>query len=747
MSTSTARGPEGGWTFLLEEGHRLRRQGLHAAALSHYADAASQAPAEAAPHLHRGHALRLLGRDAEAEQAYALAAALDPLDHAAGRARDAMHSGGPVPDVPTPATPDPPVLPPPAPAPIARPLPSGAVPSHRPRMAMMRAGATMPSGGMRPLAASPAARSVAPGSGTEIAFDISDLLLHFDHSRTPTGIQRVQAGVVGAALRRGAPEHRFIAFDSAASAWREVPRDALGDLLRLASASGDPLEDEWVAARDGLRACVVAARTALFQPGSVLTNLGNSWGLRDYFRALRTAQRAGGALYIPFLHDCVPLVMPEHCVRTLVEDYARWFGGMALHAHAVLCNSEATRADGRRHLAALAPDLDIPFEVVRLDADPRGTASPDRAALAALGGPRPGEAYVLFVATIESRKDHLTVFRAWLNLIRRHGAGRIPRLICVGHRGWHAEAALGLLENSPELAARVTLMHGVPDPALAALYEGCRFTVYNSHHEGWGLPVTESIAWGKVPVVPRHSALLESGGEAAIFVTPGSEADLADTVERLILDPGALPAAEARLRAGRRPRSWETVEAEVIEHLGEAARRPSRPPEARAGIRPGITLRTRRETTLHPSLDLAVAEAVREGGGWYPPEGWGCWSRGGLAALRLPVDESLAGQRVRVALELRLPDGIGEVGLRVGADAAAGGRIAAGTAGDVAVGFALDLPEEARDVSVQIESGSATVQGESGEVGVGLRGVMLCREDDLESRLLFLEAQRLSAGP
>ena len=70
------------------------------------------------------------------------------------------------------------------------------------------------------------------------------------------------------------------------------------------------------------------------------------------------------------------------------------------------------------------------------------------------------------------------------------------------------------------------------------------FTLYNSHHEGWGLPVTESLAAGKLAVVPRHSSLVEAGEGGAVFFEPGSEPALVDTLAGLITDPAQRQAAE-----------------------------------------------------------------------------------------------------------------------------------------------------------------------------------------------------------
>ncbi|WP_338662859.1 glycosyltransferase [Pararoseomonas sp. SCSIO 73927] len=723
---------------LLWQGHALRRAGDPDAALAAYARAAAEAPADPAPHRHAGHALRAAGRPEEAWERYAMAVALETgatSGPGVQAAVAALMAGDPAPpepphpparivppaaeaSVPHP-TPTPPLTPPPAPPRPAPRMPTMLAPPPRPRMAMLRAG-----GAAGPRAAVPA--------GGGIAFDVSDLLLHFGGRRTLTGIQRVQASLVGAALGAGL-DAAYLAFDRERAAWRAVPAEALSRLLAAAASGSDTEEPGWVAARDAVLEAVSRGRAHGFVPGTTLVNLGNSWGIPDYFRGLRAAQRAAGLRFVPFLHDCVPLVMPEHCVRVLVQDYVRWFSSMGVHAHGVLCNSECTRADGRRFLEALLPGLELPMEVVRLDADPRGNAAPDPSALDGTRAPRPPEPYVLFVATVESRKDHLTAFRAWLALLRRHGPARVPRLVCVGGKGWHAEAAMNLLEGSAELSRHVVLLHDVSDGGLAALYRDCLFTLYNSHYEGWGLPVTESLAWGKVPVVPAHSALLESGEGAAVLVDPQSETAMAAAVERLLFEPGALEAAEAAVAALPPRRRWDTVLAQVVAALDAFGTAPVTPLAERLSLPLGLHLPLGRADAAAPDPAIALAELVRDGVGWRPPAEWGTPLAGGPARLRLPLPPGTEGL-LRLHLELRAEGG-GALAVALFADSApaGGARIPDLPAGD----FATALP-------VTVAAGTAALELEmEAPEGASLRGMMLCRDDDLLARLSFLEAQGL----
>ena len=695
---------------LLWQGHAWRAAGDAAAALLAFDAAIAEAPAEPLPYLHRGHALRQLGRDGEARRAYGLAMALDPGAPAAAEAETALQGmpGGKPPPPPEPPIPD-------APSPD-RPA---AVPDL-PRVAAIR-----PEGRKGPALPLPASAG--------IAFDVTDLLMHFAGGRrTLTGIQRVQASLLGAALRSGA-DVAYLAFERPRATWRAVRGKDLSRLLEAASAGADPADPAWIEARDAVPEVAQGAPAHVFAEGQVLVNLGNSWGIPDYFRGLRAAQRARGVRYVPFLHDCVPLVMPEHCVRSLVQDYARWFAAMGVHAHGVLCNSEATRADGQRFLDALLPGLDLPMAVVRLDGDPRGTAPPDAAALEGTRAPRPPEPYVLFVATIESRKDHLTVFRAWLSLLRRHGPGRIPRLVCVGAPGWGVEAATNLLAGSPELSRHVVVLHGVSDGGLSALYRDCLFTVYNSHYEGWGLPVTESMAWGKVPVVPRHSALVESGAGGGVFVEPQSDQDMAAALERLLFEPGALAAAERAVASQGAPRRWEAVLADVTAGVAAFVARNVVPPAERLALPLGLRIALRRSDAVLPDLAIALSDTTRDGAGWLTPEDWGTPLAGGPARLRLRLPEGAPGE-LRLHLELR-GAGAGPVGLSLLADGAPGGTasIPAPPAGD----FATALP-------VRVAAGTQVLEVElDAPPGYGLRALMLCRADDLLARLDFLEAQRL----
>lgn len=677
----------GDWRALVQLGHCLKESGDPAEALTAYRAAEAIAPNHADVHLQIGHALKLTGDAEQAWRSYARALEIDPTHEEAAREAAALMR-------------------------FATPM------TRSPR---------------------------APGQVTQIVFDTSDLVAFLQENRTPTGIQRVQFNITARALLdplEGAAT-AAVAFDAGAGTWREIGRDLFLTIWRLSRSGGDPKAPDWQAALAELRAALSTGPDFAFAPGASLVNLGTSWWIRDYFLHVRYAARLSGVRYVPMIHDCIPLVTPEHCAPGLVEEFAQWFSTMAVMAGHAFANSDWSAADARRIAAPLLDGRDLPVTVVKLDADLRRDVG---AAAADTWPPRPdlpqeGEPFVLCVGTIESRKNHLMLFNAWLALVRKHGQARIPRLVCIGKPGWLAEAATTLWRNSPALQDRVSIAHGVPDTVLATLYRHALFTVTNSHYEGWGLPVTESLSFGRVPLVARNTSLLEAGGEAAVYFEPGNEPDLVAKLEMLIFDAEERARREAIVAEGTRLRSWSEIADQV---LREVLRQPPVAPP-RLLLEMGTTYPVRLGSGGRPSRGRAIADLVREGLNWHALEPWGVWTKPGVARLRMALPAEAAQGPLRLYLGCVGPGQEVRIGLRAygaGSTPPPFARILAEP--QARFTCLVEVASPAAEVIVEIDGGAGAGIGtrrrpDGRKVGVGIAAFMLCRPNDLVARVDFLE--------
>ncbi|MFZ5705442.1 MAG: glycosyltransferase [Pseudomonadota bacterium] len=474
-----------------------------------------------------------------------------------------------------------------------------------------------------------------------LVFDISDLIAYYRNARLPTGIQRVQIETIEGAVEQGGNRDiRLCCFIDGRDDWLELPLEHMRAIAKLSTASGDRLAPEWTEAMDRLRLFLSLTEPFEFPQGASLINLGTSWWLQNYFLYVREAKAKRGIRYVPFVHDMIPIITPEHCVRGLTQDFISWVIGVFDHADHFLVNSDATRED----LIAVAARLGYTVErddvaVIALDTDFR---KPEQKRLAdselRQWGLEP-DGFVLFVSTIESRKGHLIAFEAWAELIARHGAAAVPKLVCVGNQGWLNSRIYQRLSDDPVLAERVTMLSRLSDEELALLYRSCRFTLYPSLYEGWGLPVTESLCYGKVPLISDAASLPQAGGDFAVYVQAGSTDSLIAAADRLMFDDDHRRALEARIAADFAPRSWSALAKQIADELDRFAARDAEKPLAlpRTKATIGAWHALTRNEEIRIWRGMKTAEIFRSNLGWHPPEHRGCRIKAEGARLTLPM--------------------------------------------------------------------------------------------------------------
>lgn len=140
--------------------------------------------------------------------------------------------------------------------------------------------------------------------------------------------------------------------------------------------------------------------------------------------------------------------------------------------------------------------------------------------------------YLLFVGTLEPRKNLAHLLDAWTSLpdkVRR----RYP-LVIVGGRGWGDDPLLGRIKML-ERHMPLRYLDYVPAGALAVLYSAAAMVVYPSAYEGFGLPVLESMASATPVVCCSNTAMEEYAGDAAFLSVAGDVDALRSTI-LMVLD-------------------------------------------------------------------------------------------------------------------------------------------------------------------------------------------------------------------
>jgi glycosyltransferase involved in cell wall biosynthesis len=253
----------------------------------------------------------------------------------------------------------------------------------------------------------------------------------------------------------------------------------------------------------------------------------------DIFHASNQVHHAPGrARLTATVHDLTAFFMPEvHTAGNVRADHI--FAERILkRAHGLIAVSENTRQDTIRLLG-------IPPE--RVTTIYSGVPEAFFGAVASRR-PRP---YVLYVGTIEPRKNLHTLLDAWKQL--KPDLHAEFELVFAGPVGWSAETTIA------RIRAEATYIGYVPEADLPGLVAGAAAFVYPSLYEGFGFPVVQAMAAGTPVITSNVSCLPEIAGDAALLVDPLSAAELAGALSRLL--------------------ESETLRAELISRGRERARR------------------------------------------------------------------------------------------------------------------------------------------------------------------------------
>ena len=139
--------------------------------------------------------------------------------------------------------------------------------------------------------------------------------------------------------------------------------------------------------------------------------------------------------------------------------------------------------------------------------------------------------FILFVGTIEPRKNLLALVRAFDSVLRetRHR----PQLVIAGGAGWLTDE-LDRFVAAANFGNRLRMTGYLNDDDLRALYSSCKLFVYPSVYEGFGLPPLEAMACGAPVIASRIPALEETLKDNARLVDPLDERQLAKAIIELL---------------------------------------------------------------------------------------------------------------------------------------------------------------------------------------------------------------------
>ncbi len=444
--------------------------------------------------------------------------------------------------------------------------------------------------------ASPTARDQAPaaaagpGPGPRLLFDLS--LSQRLCRRRPTGIVRVERQYASHFLGARLAPDGFMTFHRRSRRYIALDRPAVETILQLPEAINAPAPAgasftdlvgiharRWVArlhyplVKNGIFVDALFRRRPVrptvkhFGASDIYLNVGAPWSTHGQdLDAIATLGRDHGVKLVLMCHDLITVKFGTRFHKPkLIRSYGRFVRWMLAHADMIVCPSQCTAQDVRDY----AVEIGVRCPALRVVPHGTGLGSAEARPPPAAGRKISADRFVLSVGTLEPRKNHALLLDVWQRLKETHGDAA-PILVLVGGRGWMLESMVNEISRRG-LGDKVTTLERVSDAELVWLYRNCRFTVFPSHYEGWGLPVAESLAYGKYCVASTGGAVPEVTQGLVRHLDPEDEEGWRREIERLWFEPDALAALERRIRTQYRPTSWREAGAQLLACVREAA--------------------------------------------------------------------------------------------------------------------------------------------------------------------------------
>lgn len=289
----------------------------------------------------------------------------------------------------------------------------------------------------------------------------------------------------------------------------------------------------------------------------IFLSLGAAWQHACYLDAISDIKKSLHSL-IFLIHDFIPYLFPHFYEDPKFgEYYFRFICEITALANKVLCISKNTHND----LIRLVHDESIKTKtsVIELGSDFCEKKQISKKYLKEFE--IPGD-FILCVGTIEFRKNQNFL----LNVYRRILQDRedFPFLILAGKVGFGNNQIEHQVAYDPVLKGKVKIINCLSDANLKLLYQNCLFTVYPSLYEGWGLPICESLMYGKNTICSNTSSMREIGKGLCHYFDPINYKELKKLITKLAVNKKYRVQKESEICLKYLPSTWKDCARNII---------------------------------------------------------------------------------------------------------------------------------------------------------------------------------------
>lgn len=276
--------------------------------------------------------------------------------------------------------------------------------------------------------------------------------------------------------------------------------------------------------------------------------------------------RAQGGMIATLLYDLIPLTHPEFVGPRRHAAFLDYLKKTVEHSDLLLAISDTVRDQVANFLPTIAePDKRACRDVrsIQLGAELESVHGPVREEVRSLFAQE--QVPYLMVATFDPRKNHCYLLDAFELLWESQPD---LKLCLVGRIGSRCDEIVQRITQHPRLGKSLFLFSDLSDAELHHCYKGARGVIFPSIVEGFGLPIVESLWFGKRTFVSDTPIHREVGRDDCCYFSLEHPTSL---VSELLAWEEQFAAGSTPPRRERPLTTWSQCTCQVFEHCEQAA--------------------------------------------------------------------------------------------------------------------------------------------------------------------------------
>ena len=296
-----------------------------------------------------------------------------------------------------------------------------------------------------------------------------------------------------------------------------------------------------------------------FSHDDIILVMGGIW-VGNFIEDLSVCKQKYNFRFIHFAFDMIPSLFPGYVVDWLPGAFNSYQEKVFSIAEGIISISESTKHDVLQFIKERGIANSPLIQTVRIGEDIEGDNNYDNTNPPELLKEKVNEEFILTVSTFEARKNYTSLFYV-IKEAKLRGV-KIPKIIIVGRDGWLTDNIRYAMAADRDALESITILNNVNDRELDWLYKNCRFTIFPSFYEGWGMPVAESLSYGKLCLSSNTSSMPEIAGDLIEYFSPYNTGEILEKITKY-LDDSVLKAKVNKIESSYHRTSWNDMFIEV----------------------------------------------------------------------------------------------------------------------------------------------------------------------------------------